>query len=105
MRREFPTKVKVSAFDRSGGKCEHCGIAIRPGNGPNYDHRVMDAIGGEPTLENCQVLCRACHGLKTNTEDIPKAAKSKRVRACHINAEKPRGWWQPPGYKHQLGRR
>lgn len=89
MRREFPAKVKVAAFERAKGRCEKCTAVIR--HGAEYDHRIADGIGGEPTLENCQVLCKTCHGLKTATEDIPKVAKSKRVRAKHINARDKRG--------------
>lgn len=85
MRREFSTKVKVAAFERSGGRCEQCTARIPAG--AHYDHRVPDAVGGEPTLENCQVLCRSCHGVKTSTEDVPAIAKTKRVRNRHINAE------------------
>ncbi len=45
-----------------------------------YDHRVPDALGGEPTLENCSVLCRAHHSTKTRKRDIPAIAKSKRIQ-------------------------
>lgn len=86
-RREFSSKVRIEAFARAGGKCEGCGVVIRPGNGPHYDHRVPDAVGGEPTLENCQVLCKACHSVKTSTDDVPAIAKTKRIRNRHINAE------------------
>jgi len=100
MRREFPAKVKVVAFKRAEGCCESCGVKIRPGNGPHYDHRVPDAVGGEPTADNCQVLCRSCHGVKTYTQDVPAIAKTKRIRKRHINAEDKRGGFRkpPPGY-------
>jgi len=96
VRREFPSKVRIEAFGRAGGKCESCGVVIRPGNGPHYDHRVPDAVGGEPTLDNCAVLCKACHSVKTSTEDVPAIAKTKRIRNRHINAANKRsgfrGW-------------
>ena len=85
-RREFPAKIKVAAFTRAKGRCECCTVEIRPGNGPEYDHRIPDALGGEPTLDNCEVLCRSCHGAKTATRDIPQIAKAKRVEAKHIGA-------------------
>ena len=85
-RREFPAKVKVAAFDRAQGRCEECTVEIRPGNGPEYDHRIPDALGGEPVLDNCAVLCRSCHGAKTAREDVPRIAKAKRVAAKHIGA-------------------
>ncbi len=94
MRREFPAKVKVAAFERARGRCETCTALIL--YGAQYDHRIADGIGGEPSVENCQVLCKTCHDLKTTTEDVPKIAKSKRVRAKHVNARVKRsgfrGW-------------
>ena len=96
MRREFPAKVKVAAFERAGGCCEMCGVKIRPGNGPEYDHGVPAALGGSGELDNCIVACRTCHGLKTTTRDVPMIAKGKRVRAKHICAKDKRngfrGW-------------
>jgi 5-methylcytosine-specific restriction endonuclease McrA len=89
-RNEFPAKVRVAAFERAAGRCEECGVSIRPGNGPEYDHRIPDALGGKATLENCAVLCRSCHGAKTAKEDVPRIAKAKRVQRKHIGA-KPRG--------------
>lgn len=97
MRREFPAKVKVAAFERAKGKCESCCVTIR--HSGHYDHRIPDGLGGEPTLENCQLLCRTCHGIKTTETDVPTIAKSKRTRARHIGAEKRKGWRKPPaGY-------
>ena len=87
MRREFSSKVRVEAFARAGGRCEVCRLVIRPGHGPHYDHAAPDAVGGEPTLENCQVLCKFCHGKKTAETDVPEIAKTKRIRNRHINAE------------------
>jgi 5-methylcytosine-specific restriction protein A len=88
MRREFPKSVKVAAFQRAAGKCESCGARLYPGK-YEYDHRLADTFGGEPTLDNCEVICTACHDLKTYKSDIPAAAKSNRVRAKHIGAKAP----------------
>ncbi len=85
-RREFPKSVKVAAFQRANGKCESCTARLYPGK-YEYDHKLADTFGGEPTLENCEVLCSACHGAKTFKSDIPMAAKSNRVRAKHIGAK------------------
>ena len=100
MRREFPAKVRVAAFERAGGRCERCCVVVRAGNGPEYHHRVAAAVGGEPTLDNCEVLCRNCHGAQTATGDIPAIAKTKRIRNRHINAADKRGKFRkpPPGY-------
>jgi len=93
MRREFPAKIRMAAYDRAEGNCEHCGIHIR--HSAHYDHRIPDALGGEPTIENCQLLCKACHALKTCAEDVPTIAKSKRVRQKHILDK----WSKPRGFR------
>jgi 5-methylcytosine-specific restriction protein A len=85
-RREFPAKVKVAAYERSGGHCEECTAHLYPGKF-HYDHVMPDAMGGEPTLENCSVLCLNCHGAKTTQQDVPRIAKTRRVRQRHINAK------------------
>lgn len=78
MRREFRKSVKLAAWQRCGGYCEQCHLKII--GVPEYDHVLADGLGGEPTLENCQVLCVKCHRIKTATEDIPKIAKADRIR-------------------------
>lgn len=100
MRREFPAKVRVAAFERAGGRCESCRVKLSPATGVEYDHRIPDAVGGEPIEANCVVLCRNCHGAKTATGDIPAIAKTKRIRNRHINADDKRGKFRkpPPGY-------
>jgi len=85
-RREFPRKVMAEAFLRANGHCEQCGLRLWPGR-IAYDHRIADAMGGEPTLENCHVLCIECHRIKTRS-DFGVIAKTKRVRANHWNARK-----------------
>lgn len=90
-RREFTAKVMVAAFERCKGRCESCGVRLSAGR-INYDHVIPDAMGGQPLLENCAVLCAACHGVKTRTLDVPAIAKVKRIRAKHIGAKKPSAW-------------
>lgn len=94
MRREFSAKVKLEAWKRCRGSgwqshCEKCKGRIT--GRPEYDHIVPDGLGGEPTLENCQVLCTKCHRLKTHTEDRPAMAKADRQRksAAGVNRKKP----------------
>jgi 5-methylcytosine-specific restriction endonuclease McrA len=84
MRNEFTSKVKISAWERCGGNCEKCLTRII--GLPEYDHILPDAMGGEPTIENCQVLCSKCHRLKTSGEDVPLIAKTKRTKRKAINA-------------------
>lgn len=97
-RREFPDKVKAEAFERAAGRCEKCTAKLFVGK-IHYDHRIPDAMGGEPTLENCDVLCTPCHGAKTHRRDVPAIAKVKRIRRAHIGIKKPSGFRKPPpGY-------
>lgn len=87
-RREFPAKVRLAAFQRAGECCESCGVRLQAGR-IHYDHVIPDALGGEPTLENCECLCAACHGRKTAGQDVPRIAKAKRQQASHIGAKPP----------------
>lgn len=77
MRTEFSKQVKRDAADRAKGYCDDCKMKLRLGEF-HYDHRIPDWMGGEASLENCQVLCHACHKVKTR-EDIRNIAKSKRI--------------------------
>ncbi len=86
MRREFPKSVKIAAFQRCKGVCEcGCGVKIRPGDGPEYHHRMEDALGGEPTLENCVVLRTRCHrdisGARRPELDKVRRGYEKRIGA------------------------
>lgn len=91
MRREFPKQVKRDAFMRADGFCEHkgCGCKLFRGN-IFYDHVIPDGLGGEPTLDNCQVLCKSCHNIKTRKTDVPRIAKAKRIHDRDIGIRKPR---------------
>jgi|SRR5215510_8311170 len=93
MRLEFSAKTKEQAYRRSGGHCECCGVQLATGN-IAYDHRIANALTGEPSLENCQCLCRACHAAKTRL-DVAHIAKAKRRERRHIGIRPPtkfRGW-------------
>lgn len=103
-RREFSRAVRVAAFERAQGRCEHigpdghpCQKKLYPGEF-HYDHIIADSIGGEPTLDNCQLLCRAHHAVKTETVDTPRAAKTKRMRDKHIGAKPKRPWPKGRGF-------
>jgi 5-methylcytosine-specific restriction endonuclease McrA len=77
-RREFSKKVKTAAALRANDHCEGCGRKFKLYEGREYDHEIPDALGGENTTQNCRVLCRSCHGQKTQTADIPRIAKANR---------------------------
>lgn len=91
MRREFSKQVRRDAFLRAKGCCEgkECGARLTVGKF-HYDHDIADGLGGEPTLENCVVLCVACHKTKTRTRDVPAIAKTKRIQDRQRGIRKPR---------------
>lgn len=90
-RKEFPRKVRLAAFARANGCCEKCTRKLIGGEVPEYDHILPDALGGKPTLENCQILCAGCHAIKTGKEDVPRIRKSDRQRAAAIGAKVNKG--------------
>lgn len=95
MRREFSKQVRRDAFMRANGQCEgkpygeRCCVRLTLGK-YHYDHDIPDALGGEPVLENCVVLCIACHKDKTATKDVPAIAKTKRIQDRQKGIKRPR---------------
>lgn len=86
-RRPFPAKVMLAAFERAKERCQECTAPLRAGK-IHYDHIIPDAMGGTPTLDNCQVLCTACHSVKTCEQDLPAIARAKRRAAKHHSIRK-----------------
>lgn len=103
MRREFPAKVKLAAYERcqKDGKphCEECGLRIV--GVPEYDHIKPDGLGGEPTLENCAVLCGKCHRIKTHEHDRPVMQKADNQKKAAAGVKRKWKWpkrkmsWNP----------
>jgi 5-methylcytosine-specific restriction protein A len=89
MRSEFSKRTKRDAFVRAEGNCEGCGARLTIGK-YHYDHIIPDGLGGEPTLDNCAVLCIVCHKVKTTTKDVPLIAKTKRIQDRQKGIKKPR---------------
>jgi 5-methylcytosine-specific restriction enzyme A len=93
-RREFPGKVKDAAYKRASGHCERCTAPLSTGKF-RYNHRIPDQLGGDPTLNNCEVLCLACDAPQTYQVDVPAIAKAKRRERAHAGVRKRRsirGW-------------
>lgn len=76
-RQEFSKATKRAAWERCGGICE-CGCKKKIQRA-EYDHIVAAALGGSNSLDNCQVLTRACHAKKSNKHDKPSIAKAVRI--------------------------
>ena len=61
-----------------------------------------DALGGEPILTNCAVLCTNCHGAKTAKGDVPRIAKAVRTYRKNINARpRPKHRWPSRKFSEQ----
>jgi 5-methylcytosine-specific restriction enzyme A len=82
-RREFSKPVKRKALRRANKRCEANGCGALFGVKFHFDHDIADGLGGEPTLENCKVLCHVCHNEKTRKHDVPLIAKTKRISDKH----------------------
>lgn len=97
-RREFPTKVRTAVIKRAMRDnvvyCELCGGMAKRFQ---IDHIIADAHGGEPVIENAQLICEACFAVK-NPKDTTIAAKLKRVEARHVGATRPKGQIRSPGF-------
>ena len=99
---EFSRKVRNEVFARANGCCENkrCGAALKPGEG-EYDHILPDALGGEPTVANCMLICRACHKAKT-AQDVKRIRKADRQRDKHRGTFKRKGSLSHPYLKKRL---
>lgn len=88
MRREFSTKTRKQALQRSGKRCEASGpiYGLPTGMrctadlslGVEYDHFILDANSKDNSLENCRAVCPKCHRFKTSNHDQSLAAKTTR---------------------------
>lgn len=96
-RREFTRKTKAEAFARAAGKCEICTARLMPGKF-RYDHRLPDALGGEPTLDNCVVQCLSCDAPKT-ADDVRRIRKADRQRDYHTGASDKPSRLQSAGFR------
>lgn len=104
MRRDFPAKVKLAAYKRclvngkphcevmwDGKRCNKLILGV-----PEYDHVKADGLGGEPTLENCQAACGACHKIKTHTEDRPIMAAADKQYKSKAGIKRKYKWGSRP---------
>ncbi len=98
-RREFPRQVKRDALRRAAGRCEAPSCGALFGVKFHFDHDIADGLGGEPTLDNCAVLCHVCHGEKTRKHDVPLIAKTKRISDRHDGISTPRQKIQSAGFR------
>lgn len=63
--RGFNDKMKNQAYERQKGICIKCGNHFESKD-MDGDHIIPWSKGGKTTSDNCQMLCRACNGVKSN---------------------------------------
>jgi 5-methylcytosine-specific restriction endonuclease McrA len=86
----IPARVKIRVFKRAGGACGNCGLPIRAGLLPAYDHLVALINGGENRESNLQLLCVPCHLVKTGA-DVKEKATVYRKTAKHLGIKLKKG--------------
>lgn len=87
-RREFTAKTKREALARAGGKCEMCS---RMEGRYEFDHIRPNRRHGTNDLDNCMVLCKRCHQLKTRADMhlITQENRRQRRRERALGADHP----------------
>ena len=85
----FSTSFRLSLFLKRKGICSVCSLKIDAGKAWDIDHVIPLALGGTNEAENLQILCKPCHQSKTAKNDIPRIAKTKRLKARHLGARAP----------------
>lgn len=83
----IPVRVKVRLFEAADRRCTSCRVQIRPGNGPEYDHRIALINGGTNDETNIDVLCIPCHRAKSKS-DVAEKATTYRKKAKHLGIKK-----------------
>jgi hypothetical protein len=59
--RKIPDAVRALVVDRDGLVCRYCRSEVEV---PNLDHVIPFSRGGEHTVDNLVVACRACNTIK-----------------------------------------
>ena len=101
-RTNFSKAVQRQAIARAAGQCEgllptgeRCPCRLQPGRF-QVDHILPGGLGGPSILANAQVLCTACHTLKT-ARDVERIAKAKRQADAHAGVQDPHARALPVG--------
>ncbi|KKC39553.1 restriction endonuclease [Devosia epidermidihirudinis] len=85
---KVPPRVRLSIFEREGGKCWISGRKIRPGEPWDLDHKIALINGGEHRESNLFPALRDKHREKTR-EDVAEKAQVAAVRKKHLGIRKP----------------
>ena len=105
---EFSVKTKRERLKQSGGFCEaegpiyglergqRCNADL--GRGVEFDHVIALSIGGDNSLDNCRACCVRCNQYKARTNDVPRAAKTKRQSDKNSGVRRPKGQLKSAGF-------
>ena len=85
-RKNFTKRTIAERYLFAGGHCETCGVAVKAGQ-YHADHLTPDGLTGEPTFENCRIVCEPCHAEKTK-QDVANIAEAVRREAIHTGADR-----------------
>ncbi len=66
-------RIRKQVIVRDDGKCKACGVVCGGPRQAQVDHIQPHNLGGTDALDNLQLLCLACHGVKTRGEDAKAA--------------------------------
>jgi HNH endonuclease len=66
---EFPTSAKKKVTERSGNRCERCGIDFDDDFIGEFHHIIPIIYGGNNGIDNCSLLCHNCHLSAPNVKD------------------------------------
>ena len=103
-RHVFSTSFRLNLFLKRKGTCASCYQKIDAGKAWDIDHILPLALGGTNESNNLQILCKPSHQSKTSQSDIPRIAKTKRLKARHLGARSPST--RPiPGSRHSPWKR
>ena len=85
-RKKITPKARIEIFEREKGICHFCNLKVHPGQDWDVSHEIPLEIGGDDHGANLRVAHRTCHRVHTSKVDMPRIAKTKRIRAKHLGA-------------------
>lgn len=81
----IPPRVKLRIFQKFNKRCAVCTLPIIGKLRPEYDHIRALVNGGAHRERNIQLLCSACHKVKTKADVAEKSdTRRKQLKAAGI---------------------
>lgn len=62
--RTFDPHIKKAVYEQQGGLCKYCNKEYPIGM-MHADHIMPWSLGGQTTIDNCQILCKDCNARKS----------------------------------------